>query len=75
MTVYASPVLAKRRDTTQPKELKVPARPPHKSSAPTLQNSFLHTSLVFLVASFPKVIYTKKTGRARVDARTVPDHK
>jgi hypothetical protein len=29
----------------------------------------------FLVASLTKIIYTKKTGRARVSARTVPDHK
>lgn len=30
---------------------------------------------LFLVASLPKIGYTKKTGHARVSARTVPDHK
>src|SRR5260221_4681731 len=48
--------------------------PPHNLKHPLYKIRFFILRL-FFVASFPKISYTKKTGRARVYARTVPDHK
>jgi len=47
---------------------------PSQSKARASQNSFLHAALLFHCI-VPKNQLHKKTGRARVSARTVPDHK